>query len=132
MAVASGKTTKKKKAKLKTQNGLVFIQSTFNNTIVSITDPNGGVLTWSSAGACGFKGSRKGTPFAAQSAATKAGKEAYTVCGLRSVIVYVSGPGSGRESAIRSLQGVGIDIQAIKDVTPIPHNGCRAPKRRRV
>lgn len=123
---------KKKKVKQKVQNGLAYIQSTFNNTIVTLTDANGDVISWASAGSCGFKGSRKGTPFASQSAATKAGKEAYTTYGLRSVTVYVSGPGAGRESAIRSLQSVGIDIQSIRDITPIPHNGCRAPKRRRV
>ncbi len=123
---------KKKKIRQKVQNGMAFINSTFNNTIITLTDSNGDVISWASAGSCGFKGSRKGTPFAAQSAATKAGKEAYTTYGLRSVIVYISGPGAGRESAIRSLQGVGIDIQAIRDITPIPHNGCRPPKRRRV
>jgi small subunit ribosomal protein S11 len=123
---------KKKKTKQKVPNGIAFIQSTFNNTIVTLTDASGDVLSWASAGSCGFKGSRKGTPFASQSAATKAGKEAYTTYSLRSVIVYVSGPGAGRESAIRSLQSVGIDIQSIRDITPIPHNGCRAPKRRRV
>ncbi|MDX1917664.1 MAG: 30S ribosomal protein S11 [Candidatus Caenarcaniphilales bacterium] len=127
MAVGS-----KKKNKVKVQSGMAFIQSTFNNTIITLTDPNGDVLAWSSAGSCGFKGSRKGTPFAAQSAATKAGKEAFTTFGLRSVVVYVCGPGAGRESAIRSLQAIGIDIQAIRDTTPIPHNGCRPPKRRRV
>jgi small subunit ribosomal protein S11 len=123
---------KKKKAKHKVQNGLAFIQSTFNNTIITLTDTNGDVIAWSSAGACGFKGSRKGTPFAAQSAATKAGKEAYTNYGLRAVAVFISGPGAGRESAIRSLQAAGIDITAIKDTTPVPHNGCRPPKKRRV
>lgn len=125
-------TSKKKKVRQKVTNGLAFIQSTFNNTIITLTDANGDVISWASAGSCGFKGSRKGTPFASQSAATKAGKEAYTTYGLRSVIVYISGPGAGRESAIRSLQAVGIDVQAIKDITPVPHNGCRAPKKRRV
>ncbi|MDX1920751.1 MAG: 30S ribosomal protein S11 [Candidatus Caenarcaniphilales bacterium] len=124
--------TKKKKTKHKVTHGHAYIQSTFNNTIISITDTNGDVISWASAGACGFKGSRKGTPFASQSAALKAGKEAFTTYGLRSVAVYVSGPGAGRESAIRSLQSVGIDIQSIRDITPVPHNGCRAPKKRRV
>lgn len=123
---------KKKKIRQKSPNGMAFIQSTFNNTIITLTDQNGDVLSWASAGSCGFKGSRKGTPFAAQSAASKAGKEAYTTYGLRAVLVYISGPGAGRESAIRSLQAVGIDIQAIRDITPVPHNGCRAPKKRRV
>ncbi len=123
---------KKKKAKQKFQNGLVFINSTFNNTLVSITNTNGDVLSWSSAGACGFKGSRKGTPFAAQSASNNAAKTATSVYGLKSVIIYISGPGAGRESAIRAIEASGIEIQSIKDITPIPHNGCRPPKRRRV
>lgn len=124
--------SKKKKSRHKVPYGLAFINSTFNNTIITITDPNGDALTWASAGACGFKGSRKGTPFASQSAGAKAGKEAYTSYGMRSVSIYVSGPGAGRESAIRALQAAGIEVQSIRDVTPIPHNGCRAPKKRRV
>ncbi len=125
-------TSKKKKVRQKVQSGNAYIVSSFNNTIVSLTDPTGAVLTWSSAGACGFKGSRKGTPFAAQSAAGKAAKEAYNTYGLRSVSVYVSGPGSGREQAVRALQAAGIEINVIRDITPVPHNGCRPPKRRRV
>ncbi|MDJ0626280.1 MAG: 30S ribosomal protein S11 [Candidatus Caenarcaniphilales bacterium] len=128
MATAS----KKKKAKHKITHGLAFIKSTFNNTIITITDPSGDTVSWCSAGASGFKGSRKGTPFASQSAAAKAAKEAYTIYGMRSVAVYVSGPGAGRESAIRALQAAGIEVQSIRDVTPVPHNGCRAPKKRRV
>ena len=111
--------------------GHAHIQATFNNTIVSIADPEGNVLTWSSAGRIGFKGSRKGTPFAAQVAAQSAGNNAKDL-GLRSVDVMVKGPGAGRESAIRALAASGLDIKSIKDVTPIPHNGCRPPKRRRV
>lgn len=128
MAVGS----KKKKIKQKFQNGMAFVNSSFNNTLITITNANGDVLSWSTAGACGFKGSRKGTPFAAQSAAATAAKTAVTVYGLKAVVVYVSGPGAGRESAIRALENTGIEIQAIKDTTPIPHNGCRPPKKRRV
>lgn len=109
----------------------VFIQSTFNNTIVSITDDRGDVLTWASAGSAGFKGTRKGTPFAAQMTATKAGKRAMEL-GVKQVAVYVSGPGPGRETAIRALQGVGLNVISLKDVSPLPHNGCRRPKPRRV
>jgi small subunit ribosomal protein S11 len=112
-------------------NGAAYIQATFNNTIVTITDPSGGVITWSSAGNLGFKGSRKGTPYAAQIAAEAAAKKAVDF-GMRQVDVYVKGPGAGRESAIRALQAAGLDINLIKDVTPVPHNGCRPPKRRRV
>jgi len=111
--------------------GSAYIQATFNNTIVTITDPTGGVITWSSAGNLGFKGSRKGTPYAAQIAAEAAAKKAIDI-GLKQVDVYVKGPGAGRESAIRALQAAGLDINLIKDVTPVPHNGCRPPKRRRV
>jgi small subunit ribosomal protein S11 len=110
---------------------MAFIQSTFNNTIVTITDPVGSVVAWASAGSVGFKGSRKGTPFAAQLAAESAAKKAMDY-GMRSVQVYVKGPGAGRESVLRSLQSSGFSVTVIKDVTPIPHNGCRAPKRRRV
>lgn len=111
--------------------GHAHIQSTFNNTIVTITDPQGNVLAWASAGTQGFKGSRKGTPFAAGLAAEAAAKKAIEH-GVRQVEVYVKGPGPGREAAIRSLQAAGLDISLIKDVTPVPHNGCRPPKRRRV
>jgi small subunit ribosomal protein S11 len=112
-------------------NGVVHIQSTFNNTIVTISDAAGNVVAWSSAGVQGFKGSRKSTPFAAQLAAEDAAKKAMEH-GMRTVEVYVKGPGSGRESALRSLQAAGFNVTLIKDVTPIPHNGCRPPKRRRV
>lgn len=130
-AKASDKSPKRKKAKRVVSEGVVHIHSTFNNTLVTITDKVGNVVAWSSAGSVGFKGSRKGTPFAAQLAADAAAKKAMD-CGLRSVQVYVKGPGAGRESALRSLQGVGFNISLIRDVTPIPHNGCRPPKRRRV
>ena len=109
----------------------MHIHSTFNNTIVTITDPTGGVVAWASAGSVGFKGSRKGTPFAAQLAAEQAAKKAVDH-GMRSVQVYVKGPGAGRESVLRSLQAAGFSVSVIRDVTPIPHNGCRPPKRRRV
>jgi small subunit ribosomal protein S11 len=125
------RTRTKKKEKKNIQNGVVHIQSTFNNTIITITDPTGSVVAWSSAGAQGFKGSRKSTPFAAQLAASDAAKKAMEH-GMKNVEVYVKGPGPGRESALRSLQATGFNVIAIKDVTPIPHNGCRPPKRRRV
>jgi small subunit ribosomal protein S11 len=135
MAKAPAKTTKKKTFKKKEKKsvpvGFVHIQATFNNTIVTISDLEGNVISWSSAGALGFRGSRKGTPFAAQQAALTAATKAKD-CGLRTVEVRISGPGSGRESAIRALATVGIDVRTIKDVTPVPHNGCRPPKRRRV
>lgn len=111
--------------------GRAYIQSTFNNTLVTITDPNGNVITWGSSGAAGFKGSRKSTPYAASMAAEVAAKKAMEH-GVRQVDVFVKGPGSGREAAIRSLQAAGLTISSITDVTPIPHNGCRPPKRRRV
>jgi small subunit ribosomal protein S11 len=111
--------------------GLAHIKATFNNTIISITDIKGCVLCWSSAGIAGFKGTKKGTPFAAQSAAEVVAKKALEL-GVRQIDVFVKGPGSGRETAIRALQGAGLNINTIKDVTPIPHNGCRPPKRRRV
>lgn len=111
--------------------GRAYIQSTFNNTVVTLTDPQGNVIAWGSSGSSGFKGSRKGTPYAAQMAARDAVRKAM-MHGLRQVEVYVKGPGSGREAAIRSLQSSGLYITGIKDVTPIPHNGCRPPKRRRV
>ena len=125
------KKSTKKKARLVDTSGVVHIKATFNNTIVTITDSNGRAVSWGSAGKVGFKGSKKSTPFAAQMAASEAAKEAMDL-GLRRVEVWVKGPGSGREAAIRSLQAAGIEITAIRDVTPIPHNGCRAPKRRRV
>jgi len=120
-----------KRDKKSIASGAAYIQATFNNTIVTITDPGGGVITWSSAGNLGFKGSRKGTPYAAQIAAEAAAKKAIDF-GMKQVDVYVKGPGAGRESAIRALQAAGLDINLIKDVTPVPHNGCRPPKRRRV
>lgn len=125
------RTRTKKKEKKNILNGVVHIQSTFNNTIVTITDPMGNVISWSSSGANGFKGSRKSTPFAAQLAAESAVKKAQEH-GMRNVEVFVKGPGSGRESAVRSLQAAGFTVTTIRDVTPIPHNGCRPPKRRRV
>ncbi|WP_448381499.1 30S ribosomal protein S11 [Gloeomargarita sp.] len=120
-----------RKQKKNVPNGVAHIQSTFNNTIVTITDPKGDVIAWSSAGASGFKGAKKGTPFAAQMASENAAKQAMEQ-GMRQVEVMVSGPGSGRETAIRALQAAGLEITLIRDVTPIPHNGCRPPKRRRV
>ncbi|EAW38752.1 30S ribosomal protein S11 [Lyngbya sp. PCC 8106] len=120
-----------KKQKRNVPNGVAYIQSTFNNTIVTITDPNGEVISWASAGSTGFKGAKKGTPFAAQTAAESAGRRANDQ-GMRQIEVMVSGPGAGRETAIRALQGAGLEITLIRDITPIPHNGCRPPKRRRV
>lgn len=120
-----------KKVKRNIHNGAAHIQTTFNNTIVTITDSNGGVVAWSSAGSLGFKGSRKGTPFAAQMASESAAKKAMEM-GLKQVDVFVKGPGAGRETAIRALQAAGLEITLIRDVTPVPHNGCRPPKRRRV
>lgn len=125
------KTKTKKKVKKNIQSGIAHIQSTFNNTIVTITDVSGNVVAWSSAGVRGFKGSRKSTPFAAQLAAEDAAKKAQEH-GMRSIAVYVKGPGAGRESALRALQAAGFKISLIRDVTPVPHNGCRPPKRRRV
>src|SRR4051794_2790784 len=121
----------KKKARKNIQTGIVFIQSTFNNTIITITDVSGNVLSWSSAGARGFKGSRKSTPFAAQVAAGDAAAKAMEH-GLKNVSVLVKGPGAGRESALRALAAAGLKVTLIRDITPIPHNGCRPPKRRRV
>src|SRR5687768_18395737 len=131
-----GKTAKKKAFKKRGEkrvvhHGFAHIQASFNNTIVTITDAEGHVIAWSSAGSIGFKGSRKGTPFAATQAAMTAGNAAKTY-GMRSLEVKVKGPGAGRETAIRALQTVGLDVKSIRDVTPIPHNGCRPPKRRRV
>ncbi len=129
--MAKKKIRTKRKEKKNISNGVVHIQSTYNNTIVTIADAAGNVVAWSSAGVQGFKGSRKSTPFAAQLAAEDAAKKAMEH-GMRTVEVYVKGPGSGRESALRSLQAAGFNVTLIKDVTPIPHNGCRPPKRRRV
>ena len=131
MAKAVKKVIKKRRERKNVEKGAAHIQSTFNNTIITITDTEGNAVSWASAGELGFKGSRKSTPFAAQTAAEQAGKIAVDH-GMKTVEVYVKGPGSGRESAIRALQTVGLDITLIKDVTPIPHNGCRPPKRRRV
>src|SRR5450755_1923975 len=127
MAKAPAKSAKKKNVPF----GTVFIQASFNNTIVTFTDPIGNVLAWSSSGSLGFRGSRKGTPFAAQQASLTAANKARE-SGLRTVEVNVSGPGAGRESAVRALATAGLDVRAIKDLTPIPHNGCRPPKKRRV
>lgn len=121
----------RRKEKKVVVSGIVFVQATFNNTIVSITDTRGNLVCWSSAGSLGFRGSRKGTPFAAQQASITAGNAAREH-GMKTVDVRVKGPGSGRESAIRALQTVGLEVRSIRDVTPIPHNGCRPPKRRRV
>ena len=131
MAKVAKKVVKKRRERKNIEEGAVHIQSTFNNTIITITDAKGNAISWASAGELGFKGSRKSTPFAAQSAAETAAKAAMEH-GLKTVEVFVKGPGSGRESAIRALETVGLQITLIKDVTPIPHNGCRPPKRRRV
>ncbi|MBI3405633.1 MAG: 30S ribosomal protein S11 [Acidobacteria bacterium] len=137
-AAAGGKPSKRKKEFKKKRerrvvpHGVAHVQATFNNTIVTITDPNGRTVSWSSAGAAGFKGSRKGTPYAAQQAAVTAAAVARDQYGMKSIHVRVQGPGSGREGAIRALATAGLQITAIKDVTPIPHNGCTPPKRRRV
>ncbi len=134
-AGAAGKAAKNKKFKKRERKvvpyGVVYIQASFNNTIVTITDGQGNTISWKSSGSLGFRGSRKGTPFAAQQAAVNAANQAREH-GMRSVDVRVSGPGSGRESAIRALASAGIDVLTIRDVTPVPHNGCRPPKRRRV
>jgi len=129
--MAAKKTVRKKKVKKNIQTGVAHIQSTFNNTVVTITDVGGDTIAWSSAGQQGFKGSRKSTPFAAQMAAEECAKKAMDH-GVRTLGVYVKGPGAGRESALRALQAAGMRITLIRDVTPIPHNGCRPPKRRRV
>lgn len=125
------KKTRRRKEKKNVEHGAAHIKSTFNNSIVTLTDKNGNALSWASAGGLGFRGSRKSTPYAAQMAAETAAKAAMEH-GLRSIEVYVKGPGAGREAAIRSLQAAGLEVTLIKDVTPIPHNGCRPPKRRRV
>lgn len=126
------KRTGARKPKRSVPSGIAYIQSTFNNTIVTIADTNGEVISWASAGSSGFKGAKKGTPFAAQTAAESAARRAVDQGGMRQIEVMVSGPGAGRETAIRALQGAGLEITLIRDVTPIPHNGCRPPKRRRV
>jgi small subunit ribosomal protein S11 len=123
--------TGKKKVKKNVPDGIAHIQATFNNTLILISDPDGNAVAWSSAGSNGFKGSRKGTPFAAQIAAQDAAKKAREH-GMKRVKIRIKGPGSGRESAMRALQAAGLDVISVRDVTPIPHNGCRAPKRRRV
>jgi small subunit ribosomal protein S11 len=130
--MAKGKTTRpKRRARKNIESGVAHIRSTFNNTIVTITDTQGNAISWASAGGLGFKGSRKSTPFAAQMAAESAGKAAMEH-GMKTLEVSVKGPGAGREAAIRSLQAVGLEVSMIRDVTPVPHNGCRPPKRRRV
>lgn len=131
MAEARAKTRVKRRDRKNVESGVAHIKSTFNNTIVTITDKHGNTIAWASAGNVGFKGSRKSTPFAAQMAAEAAAKEAMEH-GMKEVEVMVKGPGAGREAAIRSLQAAGLEVNTIKDVTPIPHNGCRPPKRRRV
>ncbi len=135
MAAAKGKRassgTRKRREKKNIASGAAHIQSTFNNTIVTITDVAGNAISWSSSGALGFRGSRRSTPYAAQQAAESAAKAAMEH-GMKTVEVYVKGPGSGREAAIRALQAAGLDVSMIKDVTPVPHNGCRPPKRRRI
>ena len=130
-AKAVKRTTGKRRVKKNIERGAAHIRSTFNNTLVTISDVNGNAISWASAGEMGFKGSRKSTPYAAQMAAEKAAKAAMEH-GMKTVEVYVKGPGAGREAAIRALQTAGLEITLIKDVTPIPHNGCRPPKRRRV
>lgn len=129
--MAKVQTKTKRKEKKNVVQGIVHIQSTFNNTIVTSTDRQGNTVSWASAGTSGFKGARKGTPFAAQSAAESVAKKSIEN-GMKSVEVYVNGPGTGRETAIRAIQAAGLEITLIKDVTPIPHNGCRPPKKRRV
>ncbi len=123
---------KKKKKKIHVPKGKVYIKSTFNNTIVTITDLDGNVISWGSTGVVGFKGTKKGTPYAAQQAGEVAAQKAVDEVGMEAVTVFVKGPGSGRETAIRALQANGLNVESIKDLTPMPHNGCRPPKRRRV
>mgnify|MGYP003391115367 CR=1 FL=1 len=129
---AAKKVIKRRRERKNIEKGAAHIRSSFNNTMVTITDLEGNALSWASSGGLGFRGSRKSTPFAAQTAAETAAKAAIENCGLKSVEVYVKGPGQGREAAIRALQSAGLEVVMIKDVTPIPHNGCRPPKRRRV
>ena len=132
MAKATKKVVKRRRERKVVEKGAAHIRSSFNNTMVTITDLQGNALSWASSGGLGFRGSRKSTPFAAQSAAETAAKAAVDTYGLKSVEVFVKGPGQGREAAIRALQSAGLEVVMIKDVTPIPHNGCRPPKRRRV
>ena len=131
-AKAAKKVIKRRRERKNIEKGAAHIRSSFNNTMVTITDLNGNALSWASSGGLGFRGSRKSTPFAAQTAAETAAKAAIDSCGLKTVEVYVKGPGQGREAAVRALQTAGLEVVMIKDVTPIPHNGCRPPKRRRV
>ena len=126
------KVIRRRREKKNVEKGQVHIRSSFNNTMVTVTDAQGNAISWASSGGLGFRGSKKSTPFAAQTAAETAAKAAIDACGLKSVEVYVKGPGQGREAAIRALQTAGLEVVMIKDVTPIPHNGCRPPKRRRV
>jgi len=130
-ATAAAPAPRRRRTRRSVPEGIAHIHATFNNTIVAITDPQGAVVAWSSAGSVGFKGSRKGTPFAAQTAAEAAARKVADL-GMRAVVVFVKGPGGGRESAVRALQAAGLKVSSIRDVTPIPHNGCRPPKRRRV
>jgi small subunit ribosomal protein S11 len=130
-ATAAAPAPRRRRTRRSVPEGVAHIHATFNNTIVAITDPQGAVVAWSSAGSVGFKGSRKGTPFAAQMAAEAAARKVADF-GMRTVVVFVKGPGGGRESAVRALQAAGLNVSSIRDVTPIPHNGCRPPKRRRV
>ena len=133
MAKANAKkVVKRRRERKNVVKGAVHIRSSFNNTMVTVTDLQGNALSWASSGGLGFRGSRKSTPYAAQMCAVTAAKAAIEVCGLKTVEVYVKGPGQGREAAIRALQSAGLEVVSIKDVTPIPHNGCRPPKRRRV
>ena len=132
MAKTVKKATKRRRERKNIEKGAVHIRSSFNNPMVTVTDLSGNAISWASSGGLGFRGSKKSTPFAAQTAAETAAKAAIEVCGLKTVEVYVKGPGQGRESAIRALQSAGLEVTMIKDVTPIPHNGCRPPKRRRV
>ena len=131
-AKAAKKVVKRRRERKNVEKGAAHIRSSFNNTMVTITDLEGNALSWASSGGLGFRGSRKSTPFAAQTAAETAAKAASDACGLKTVEVFVKGPGQGREAAIRALQSAGLEVVMIKDVTPIPHNGCRPPKRRRV
>ena len=131
MAKAPRRTTKKKRTKKVDVNGIAHIKSTFNNTMITITDVKGNVISWASPGSMGFKGSRKSTPFAAQQAADRAAREVMDL-GMKKVEAWIKGPGAGREAAIRSLKSAGLEITGVKDVTPVPHNGCRQKKRRRV
>ena len=129
---ATKKVVRRRREKKNVERGQVHIRSSFNNTMITVTDMRGNALSWASSGEMGFRGSRKSTPFAAQTAAETAAKAAIENAGLKTVEVYVKGPGQGREAAIRALQAVGLEVTLIKDVTPVPHNGCRPPKRRRV